>query len=302
MNRVALLTTVAVALAMSGVPAIAQMQQKGPDEKGAPPHVQGPPGSTPGGQLQVQPKDQGSAQQGAEKAQPKDKGTKGTAQSKEQPGKGTAQTEPKDKTTKGTAEKGVEPKDKTAEKGSAGRVQLSEQQRTSVSQTILKDTHINRVTNVNVSINVGTRVPRSVRLVGLPASVIAIVPAYRSYRYFVVNEQICIVDPATYEIVEIIFVSGQTAGSGGPATLILTEEEKAIILREVDTNSGSTLALGALAEDADVPRGVQVRVFPEAIVLKVPKVRGYRYFTAENRVAIVDPHGAKVQLVIGQRR
>jgi hypothetical protein len=244
----------------------------------------------------------------AEKAEPKDRATKGTAEKaepKDRAAKGTAEkgAEPKDKATKGTAEKG-EPKDKAtkgAEKGTAGRVQLSEEQRGNVGQTILKERRVNRATNVTFSINVGTRVPRSVRLAALPVTVVSIVPAYRSYRYFVVDDRICIVDPVSYEIVEIITVSGQTAH--GPARLVLTEEERAIILREVDVRAGgSTLGLGAFEEGAEVPRGVQVRTFPSAIVQKVPKVRDYKFFTAEDRLAIVDRQGAKVVLVIEDRR
>jgi hypothetical protein len=252
---------------------------------------------------------------------------KGTAQTKPNDGKGTAEkaAEPKDKATKGTAEKAPESKDKatkgTAEKSSApqdkatkgaasepnkagngNRVQLTEEKRTNVSQTILKDRNVNRATNITVSINVGTRLPRSVRLVGLPASVIEIVPEYRSYSYFVKDDQICIVDPNSYEIVDIIPVSGQVATRSGPAALVLTDEERSLILREIDLRDGSTLGLGALSEGSDVPRDVKVRGFPETIVQKVPKLKGYSFFTAENRLAIVDQQGAKVQLVIEQRR
>jgi hypothetical protein len=357
MNRVLMTSVAALAVAMGGVPAGAQM--KG-DEKGGPPQAQGSPGSNPGGQSQMQQpaqKEPGTAKQGAGKAEQGEKGAsqgkgqseRGTAQTqpKDSPSKGTAEKaepkaskgaekstepksskgaekspEPKDKTSKGaekgaaptdkapkgTAQKGTEPSDKakTAEPkaGSGQRVQLSEQQRTNVGQTLSREKQLNRVTNINVSINVGTRIPRSVRLVAVPASVIAIVPAYRSYRYFAVEDRICIVDPATYEIVEIIPVSGQTAGHGGPAhvTLVLTEEERLAILHEVDMSGGSTLGLGALTEGAEVPRGVQVRAFPSTIVQKVPKVKDYKFFTTENRVAIVDPQGSRVSLVIEQRR
>jgi hypothetical protein len=206
------------------------------------------------------------------------------------------------------AEKGRDPS-KEGTKGAAQstakeRVQVSEQQRTNVSQTLIKEKQINRVTNVNFSINVGTRVPRSVRLAVLPASVVAIVPAYRSYRYFVADERICIVDPASYEIVDVIEVSDRTAGtsSGTTARLVLTEEEKEIILSEVDMRDGSTLGLGALTEGAEVPRRAELREFADTIVQKVPKVKGYRYLAAENRVAIVEPQGQKVALVIEQRR
>jgi hypothetical protein len=184
-------------------------------------------------------------------------------------------------------------------------VQLSEQQRTDVHGTILKESNVNRAANVNFSVNVGTRVPRSVHLAALPAAVLSIVPQYRSYQYFVANEQICIVDPGSYEIVEVIAAPGRTAGMdnrGAAARLVLTEEEKAIILREVEMDGGSTMGLGAVREGAQVPRNVQVRTFPDTVVQQVPKVQDYKYFAAENHVAVVDPRGSKVELVIEDRR
>jgi hypothetical protein len=319
MIRMTLATAIAAAMALGATSAGAQMQQKGPEDKGGA-QMQAPSG----GQPQAQEKKGEPGSKSTEKAEPKEKTTKGAqGEPRDKAIKGTAEkgTEPKDKATKGTAEKATEPKTKgsaeksaepkdkatkgAAEKGSAGRVQLSEQQRTNVGQTLLKDQRVNRATNVNISISVGTRVPRSVRLVALPATVISIVPEYRTYRYFVVDDRICIVDPGTYEIVEIITVSDRTAGdrpSGGSARLALTEEEKSIILREVDMGGSSTLALGSLTEGADVPRDIELRVFSETIVQKVPKVKDYKYFSAENRVAIVDPQGAKVQLVLEKGR
>jgi len=348
MIRMTLVTAIATVMALGATSAGAQMQQKGPEDKGGV-QMQAPSGGQPQAQekkgepgskstekaepkekttkgAQGEPRDKatkGTAEKGTE---PKDRGTKGTAEKATEPKektKGAAEktTEPKDKATKGTAEKATEPKTKgsaeksaepkdkatkgAAEKGSAGRVQLSEQQRTNVGQTLLKDQRVNRATNVNITINVGTRVPRSVRLVALPATVISIVPEYRTYRYFVVDDRICIVDPGTYEIVEIITVSDRTAGdrpSGESARLALTEEEKSIILRVVDMGGNSTLALGSLTEGADVPRDIELRVFSETIVQKVPKVKDYKFFSAENRVAIVDPQGAKVQLVLEKGR
>jgi hypothetical protein len=97
-------------------------------------------------------------------------------------------------------------------------------------------------------------------------------------------------------------VSGQTAARSGPTTFVLTEEERAVILREVDTRGGSTMGLGAIIEGADVPRDARLTAFSDAVVQKVPKVKGYKFFTAENRIAIVEAQGTKVQLVIEQRR
>ena len=74
---------------------------------------------------------------------------------------------------------------------------------------------------------------------------------------------------------------------------MLTEEEKEIILSEVDLRNGSTLGLGALTEGAEVPRRAEVPEFSATVVQKVPKVKGYKYLAAENRVAIVEPQGRK---------
>ena len=125
-------------------------------------------------------------------------------------------------------------------------------------------------------------------------------PAYRPYRYFVVDERICIVDPATYEIVDVIEISDRTAGTshGTPGRLALTEEERHIVLREVAISDRSTLGLGALSEGADIPRSVELHSFPDRVVREVPKLRDYRYVAAENRVAIVAPQSHKVELVI----
>jgi opacity protein-like surface antigen len=323
MKKSTLLASAAVALLMSSAAASAQVQQKGSEEKSpqAAPKEQGatPKGdqSNQKGAQQQQPSTGKAAKgetdqkgmKGAEQKQPKDQGSKGSAQTqpKDQGSKGSAQTQPKDQGSKGSAQ--TQPKDQgskgASKESTGGRVQISEQQRTNVHQTILKESNVNRINQVNFSINVGTRVPRSVHLVALPASVISLVPQYRSYRYFVANDQVCIVDPNSYEIVEVIAVSNQTARAedrGGSARLVLTEEEKTIILQNVDMKGGSTLALGSLSEGAAVPREARLETFSDTVVQQVPKVRGYKFFTAEDRLAIVDPQGTKVQLVIESRR
>jgi hypothetical protein len=181
----------------------------------------------------------------------------------------------------------------------AGRMQLSEQQHTSVHDTLLKERNVNRVAHVDFAIAVGTRVPRTLRLAVLPATVVTLVPQFRSYRYFVSGDEICIVDPATYEIVDVIG-TGRAAHAGQPthAALTLTPEEQRRVLEGVRLEGGSTLGLGALTEGAPVPRDLHVTAFSDALVRDIPKLRNYTYFTAEDRVAIVDPKQARVALVI----
>ena len=84
-------------------------------------------------------------------------------------------------------------------------VQLDVSQRTQMRQLILKDSSAPRVANVNFSISVGTKVPRDrVQLRPLSTQIIEIVPAYRGYLYFLVGNDIIIVEPSTYEIVAVI--------------------------------------------------------------------------------------------------
>ena len=302
-----------------------------------------PKDKTGKGTARTEPKDKASKD--SAQTEPKGKVTKETGQSpsKERAREGSAQTQPKEETPKANAQgqrkdksakdagegsrkdTSTAPKSSESTKGtiakestigapasnqnksaaSGNRLQISEQQRTTIHKTILEDRSVNRVTRVNITINVGTRIPRNIRLALLPASVISIVPEYRSYRYFVVDDQICIVEPNTYEIVELITLSENSAARTDhpdAGRLVLTDEERAILLREIDMAGDSTLGLGTLAEGADVPRDVNVRVFPATIVQKIPNLKDYKFFTAENRIAIVDPRGSKVETVVEGRR
>jgi hypothetical protein len=91
------------------------------------------------------------------------------------------------------------------QKGAGGgvgvRPQLSSQERTRI-RTALKGGP--RVNNLNVSLSVGTRLPRTVTLRPLPVTVIEIVPQYRGYDYVLVGDTIVIVDPATFAIVAVL--------------------------------------------------------------------------------------------------
>ena len=143
------------------------------------------------------------------------------------------------------------------------------------------------------------------RLAALPAAVISLVPQYRSYKYFVANDEICIVEPSSYEIVGAIPASGKTAQAGDrgrSGTLVLTAEEKHIIIESVEMRDDRTLALGSLSEGSPVPREARLAEFSDAVVQKVPKVRGHKYFTAEGRVAITDSQGSNIEAVIDAKR
>ncbi len=81
---------------------------------------------------------------------------------------------------------------------------LRTQQRTQIRQTVLAGGNAPRVNNVN-SLRVGTTVPTSVRVVEVPPSLIEIHPQWRGHMYFVVGDQIIIVD-RDHRIIAIIDV------------------------------------------------------------------------------------------------
>ena len=62
-----------------------------------------------------------------------------------------------------------------------------------------------RVNNVNFAVRVGTTVPTSVRVVEVPPTLIEIHPQWRGHMYFVVGDEIIIVD-RNHRIVAVIEV------------------------------------------------------------------------------------------------
>jgi hypothetical protein len=92
--------------------------------------------------------------------------------------------------------------------GSSGKgssANLSGEQRPKV-QSAFKS-HKSASVNVNVDVRVGAVVPRSVTLVAVPQDVVILVPGWERYRYIVIGDTVCIVDPDTFEIVDVIVVS-----------------------------------------------------------------------------------------------
>jgi hypothetical protein len=85
-----------------------------------------------------------------------------------------------------------------------GSVQLSEGQRSQI-KTIIERKHGPRLgSNVHFDVRVGTRIPRSVHVAVLPEDIVTIIPEYRGFDYFLIGDEIVVVDPRTLEIVATI--------------------------------------------------------------------------------------------------
>jgi hypothetical protein len=218
-------------------------------------------------------------------AEPTAKDRQKAADPKQEPGK----DQPK------AAEQAQPGKDKSAEQNkdkASGQVQVSEQQRTDIRQRLVKETRVEK-TRINVTVNVGTTIPRSVRLHTLPVAIVAIAPAYRGYHYVVLeDETIVIIDPRTYVVVDLI-------SSGGPhrAQLTLSTEDRRFIFSTLPRNRTADVRV-RLALGAEVPRSVELHTFPAVVVERVPDMRRYRYIVVEDDIVVVDPNDHAVVMVI----
>jgi hypothetical protein len=97
---------------------------------------------------------------------------------------------------------------------------LTSEQRTKVRETIFAGNNVPRRDNANFSARVGTVVPNDVRIVAVPETLVEIHPEWRDYDYFVVRDDVVIVDHS-HRIVGVVSTeqSGQRAPAGSSAGL-----------------------------------------------------------------------------------
>jgi hypothetical protein len=97
---------------------------------------------------------------------------------------------------------GREGRNQTVGQAGAG-ARLTTEQRTRIT-SVIREQHVAPVNNVNFAISIGTRVPREVGFHPLPAEIVTIYPEWRGYEFFLVRDQIVVVDPRTLEIVAVL--------------------------------------------------------------------------------------------------
>jgi Protein of unknown function (DUF1236) len=193
-THVYLITTAAAALLAGTVFAAAQGMQKqapsGAAEQSPPKKDQTQPGQK---KDQTQPGQRRGEAQGQQQ-QPQ---TQGQGQ-QQRPGEPPAQRSQKEQTQQGKGKQDLQQK-------SGGSVTFTTEQRTHIRTTVLQGSNAPRATNVNFSINVGRVVPRSMRVVAVPQVMVDVYPKWRGLMYFIVDDQIIIVD-RNYKIVAVIDV------------------------------------------------------------------------------------------------
>lgn len=85
---------------------------------------------------------------------------------------------------------------------------LTADQKAKIRSTVLQSSSAPKLSrsSINFSISVGTVVPRSVHFVTVPSTIVEYYPAYRGYSYFIVDDEIIIVEPRTLKIIAVITV------------------------------------------------------------------------------------------------
>jgi hypothetical protein len=189
---------------------------------------------------------------------------------------------------------------------------LNDNQRTRFSESITR-LNAKPVNNVNFSLSVGTVVPRDIQFQPLPAEVVEIVPQYRGYNFFVAREDIVIVEPSTYKIVDVLPRSGRstaqapasqpTAAAAPSRKTTFSDSDREVIRkharssrteeRPVRTEERSTTGSATTSTRVRVgdrlPDSVEVRSFPDEAYRESPTLREYRYIERDNRTYVVEP-------------
>ena len=119
---------------------------------------------------------------------------------------------------------------------------LTDEQRTKVRETVLSGRDVPRVDRVNFEIEVGRPVPREVRTREVPVTLVEIYPEWRGHEYFVVNDEIVIVDRSR-RIVSRVPVGSSSASverrrSSSPSTEVIYSPEEIRRVQEVLIEKG----------------------------------------------------------------
>ncbi|HEV7448079.1 MAG TPA: DUF1236 domain-containing protein, partial [Steroidobacteraceae bacterium] len=171
---------------------------------------------------------------------------------------------------------------------------LNESQRTRVSQSIAR-LNAAPLNNVNFSLSVGTVVPRDVRFQPLPTDVVEVMPQYRGYNFFVVRDDIVIVDPSSYKIVDVLPRAGGSAAAA-PAShrTTFSDRDREVIRKHARSSRIEQRTTGSAASTRArigerLPDSVEIRSFPDEIYRESPTLREYRYIERDNRTYVVEP-------------
>ncbi|RTL71261.1 MAG: DUF1236 domain-containing protein [Hyphomicrobiales bacterium] len=148
---------------------------------------------------------------------------------------------------------------------------------------------------------IGHRISRDIRLWAIPAAVFGYFPYYEGYSYFVAGDDLCIVDPRTYTVVDVVERTYWNTGRPQVAGLNLTGQEIVLVRESIppdypDAGLNLRLALGAT-----IPRDAQLDEFPAILLDRIPRLAEYRFVVDRDQIVIVRPADREIAMVIDRR-
>ena len=154
--------------------------------------------------------------------------------------------------------------------------------------------------NLNIQVNVGTRLPPRVQAHRLPSDIVRIMPQYRDYEYTVIDNRVAIVDPRRREVVEIL---DDGPGYGGMAAygrdrIVISDDTRTRfreLVRSSSTTVGSTSPSGGGTSASNC---LSLQPVPEELARTHPELSSYRYLAIGDQVVLVDPQQQKIVQVI----
>jgi uncharacterized protein DUF1236 len=137
-----------------------------------------------------------------------------------------------------------------------------------------------------------------VRLYPISREVISFFPYYRDYSYFVVGDEICIVDPRTYVIVDVIDQGYWAAPRPQMAGLSLSPAQIAFVRDSIPPDFPEADVRLRLALGAEIPPDVELYAFAATVLDRAPVLQDYKFLVAADQIVIVDPRDRSIALVI----
>ncbi|WP_161495856.1 DUF1236 domain-containing protein [Bradyrhizobium japonicum] len=156
--------------------------------------------------------------------------------------------------------------------------------------------------NLNVQVNVGTRLPRGVQARRLPPDIVRIMPQYRDYEYTVIDNRVAIIDPRWREVVDILDDGPdyRRAAAYSQDRVAISDDTRRRF-RELVRNSSATV--GSTSPSAggggtSASNCLSLQPVPEELARNHPELTNYRYLAIGDQVVLVDPQQQKIVQVI----
>ncbi|KRQ08326.1 hypothetical protein AOQ71_22850 [Bradyrhizobium manausense] len=156
--------------------------------------------------------------------------------------------------------------------------------------------------NLNVQLNVGTRLPRGVQARRLPPDIVRIMPQYRDYEYTVIDNRVAIIDPRRREVVDILDDGpGYSRAAAYSRDRVVIDDDTRRRFREMVRSSSTTV--GSTSPSAggggtSASNCLSLQPVPEELARNHPELANYRYLAIGDQVVLVDPQQQKVVQVI----